>query len=66
MSYSGLIFSLNFLFINKYKICIEAKITKKTCTFVKRETELLSLIHTNLEDLKQTWLEDVRNIMWSS
>ena len=50
----SLIFGLNSSSMNKYKICIEAKITKKTCTFVKRETELLSLIHTNLEDLKQT------------
>jgi hypothetical protein len=40
--------------MNKCEICVETKITKKTCASVKRETELLSLIHTNLEHLKQT------------
>jgi hypothetical protein len=53
MSSLGLIFCLNSSFINKCEIYVEAKITKKTCVSVKRETELLSLIHTNLEDLKQ-------------
>ena len=40
--------------MNKCEICAEAKITKKTYASVNRETELLSLIHTNLRDLKQT------------
>ena len=42
--------------MNKHEICVEAKITKKTYVYVKRETELLSLIHTDLGDLKQTMI----------
>ena len=38
---------------SKCDICVESKITKKTCHFVERQTEL-SLIHTDLADLKQT------------
>jgi hypothetical protein len=38
--------------MNKYEICVEDKIIKKTYAYVKRETTLLSLIHTNLGDLK--------------
>jgi hypothetical protein len=53
MNSFGLISSLNYSSINKYEICVEAKITKKTYASVKRETELLSLIHTDLGDLKQ-------------
>lgn len=37
----------------KCKICVESKITKKTCYPVQREYEPLGLIHTNLVDLKQ-------------
>jgi len=54
----GLISSLNSLFMNKCEIYVEAKITKKTCASVKREIELLSLIHTDLEYLKQTMTRD--------
>jgi len=36
----------------KYDVCVESKITKKTCYPVKRQTELLGLIHTDLVDLK--------------
>jgi len=39
---------------SKYNICVESKITKKTCHSVERQTELLGLIHTDLADLKQT------------
>ena len=39
--------------MNKYEICVESKITKKTYAYDKRETELLSLIHIYLGDLKQ-------------
>lgn len=54
MSSFNLIFSLNSLFINKYKIYIKAKIIMKTYTYVKRKIKLLSLIHTDdLKDLKQ-------------
>ena len=43
--------------MNKHEICVKAKITKKTYVYVKRETELLSLIHTDLGDLKQTMIK---------
>ena len=40
---------------DKYDVCVESKSTKKTCKPVQnRETELLSLIHSDLGDLKQT------------
>jgi len=38
---------------SKCDICVESKITKKTCHFVECQTKLLSLIHTDLIDLKQ-------------
>lgn len=37
----------------KCEICVESKITKKTCYPVQRQYEPLGLIHTNLVDLKQ-------------
>jgi len=39
---------------NKCDICVESKITKKTCHSVKRQTELFGLIHIDLANLKQT------------
>ena len=36
--------------MKKCEICVEAKITKKTCESIKRKIGLLSLIHTNLGD----------------
>ena len=53
MNYLGLISSLNYSSMNKYEIYVEAKITKKIYASTKKKTELLSLIHTKLEDLKQ-------------
>ena len=47
--------------MNKCEICAEPKITKKTCAFVNREIELLSLIHTDLGKLK---LKVEKIIMW--
>jgi len=38
----------------KCDICVESKITKKTRHFVEIQVGLLSLIHTDLADLKQT------------
>jgi len=38
---------------SKCDICVESKITKKTCHFVECQTELLGLIHIDLADLKQ-------------
>ncbi|KAH9781527.1 hypothetical protein KPL71_008509 [Citrus sinensis] len=50
----GLLFKLN-LSNDKCDVCVESKSTKKTCKPVQnRETELLSLIHSDLGDLKQT------------
>ena len=50
----GLLSKLN-LSNNKCDVCVESKSTKKTCKLVQnRETELLSLIHSDLGDLKQT------------
>jgi hypothetical protein len=54
MNSLGLISSSNYSSMNKCEVCVEAKITKKTCTSVKRETDLLNLMHTDLGDLKQT------------
>ena len=54
MNTFGLISSSNYSSMNRCEVCIEAKIIKKTCTSIKRETDLLNLIHTDLGDLKQT------------
>lgn len=48
-----LISSLDSNNINKCEICVKIKITKKSHYSVNRETEFLSLIHTDLGDLKQ-------------
>ena len=56
MNSLGFISSLNSLSMNKHEICVEIKNTKKTYVSVKRETELLNLIHTDLGYLKQTMI----------
>ena len=33
--------------------CVESKTTKKSCKSVERESDLLSLIHNDLKDLKK-------------
>ena len=38
----------------KCESCVESKTTKKSCKSVKRESDLLSLIHSDLENLKNT------------
>ena len=40
--------------LRKCEVCVESKTTKKSCKLVKKESELLSLIHSDLEDLKNT------------
>jgi hypothetical protein len=55
MNSLGLISNLNYSSMNKYEICVEAKITKKTYVYVKRETKLLSLIHTDLRRFKANY-----------
>lgn len=48
----GLISNIASNNLDKCEICAEAKITKKSCKSVERESELLGLIHTDLGDLK--------------
>jgi len=45
----------------KCDVCVESKITKKVCHSIERQTELLSLIHTDLVDLKQTMTRGGKN-----
>jgi len=45
----------------KCDVCVESKITKKTCYPVERQTNLLGLIHTDLADLKQTMSRGGKN-----
>ena len=45
----------------KCDICVESKITKKTCYLVERQSELLGLIHSDLVDLKQTMSRGGKN-----
>ena len=40
--------------MEKCEICAETKITKKPCKSVTRDSELLSLVHSDLGDLKRT------------
>ena len=54
MRYLGLISSFTSSHLNKWEICTKSKLTKKSCPSIYRETELLELIHSDLEDLKQT------------
>ena len=42
----------------KCESCVESKTTKKSCKSVERESDLLSLIHNNLGDLKNTITRD--------
>ena len=54
MMESGLLSKKN-LSNDKCEMCVEAKSTKKTCKqILNREAEPLSLIHSDLGDLKQT------------
>ena len=40
--------------LGKCEVCVESKTTKKSCKPVERKSELLSLIHNDLRDLKNT------------
>ena len=40
--------------LGKCEVCVESKPTKKSCKSIERELELLSLIHSDLGDLKNT------------
>ena len=42
----------------KCESCVESKTTKKSCKSVERESDLLSLIHSDLRDLKNTMTRD--------
>ena len=37
----------------KYESCVKSRTTKKSCKLVERELDLLSLIHSDLGDLKK-------------
>ena len=54
MKESGIINTLSEANMDKCEICTETKITKKPCKSVTRESELLSLVHNDLGDLKHT------------
>ena len=54
MRYLGLISATSDACLNKCDICIESKLTKKSCPLVQqRESELLSLIHTDFRRFKK-------------
>ena len=38
----------------KCESCVESKTTKKSCKSIEKESDLLSLIHNDLKDLKNT------------
>ena len=40
--------------LGKCELCVESKTTKKSCKPIARESKLLSLIHSDLGDLKNT------------
>ena len=40
----------------KCESCVKSKTTKKSCKIVERESNLLSLIHSDLGDLKNTMI----------
>jgi len=46
---------------SKCDVCVESKITKKTCHSIERQTEILGLIHIDLADLKQTMSRGGKN-----
>ena len=48
---------------DKCDVCVECKLTKKTCPLMQRESNFLDLIHTDLGDLKQIQQEVVNVIM---
>ena len=54
MQNHGIISNINHTCMNKCEICVESKITNKTCHSIYREIELLSSIHTDFGELKQT------------
>ena len=49
---STFIFKIEYL--GKCESCVESKTTKKSCKSIERESNLLSLIHSDLGDLKNT------------
>ena len=53
MKQFGLLSNFSNSKVEKCDVCVDAKSTKKTCKSVERETKLLSLIHIDLDDLKQ-------------
>ena len=57
MRESGLLSKKKDLSKDKCEMCVETKSIKKTCKHIlNREAEHLSLIHSDLGDLKQTMI----------
>ena len=50
----SLILKLSLKNHGKCEYCVESKTTKKSCKSIERESDLLSLIHSDLGDLKNT------------
>ena len=50
----GLINNIDYSGLSKCQICATSKLIKKTSGSMTKETKLLELIHSDLEDLKQT------------
>ena len=40
--------------LGKCEVCVESKTVKKSCKPIERESKLVSLIHSDLGDLKNT------------
>ena len=58
MQYLGLIYGISDACSNKCDVCVESKLTKRTCHPVQWESKLLGLIYSDPEDLKQTMSKD--------
>ena len=50
--------------LGKCEVCVESKTTKKSCKPVERELELLSLIHSDLGDLKNTMTRGGKMVLY--
>ena len=64
MKWFGLLSDFYNSAVEKCDVCVEVKSIKKTCKYVERETELLSLIHIDLDILSKLWQKVEKGIMW--
>ena len=56
--YNSMLLKLSLENNGKCEVCVESKTTKKSCKHVEKGSELLSLIHSDLGDLKNTMIRD--------